>query len=98
MSDQKDLGIIIAVLNCFERQRLPHLLQIKTYLDKGEKLNDRDIVFLVDLIKERKTITPEMERIINKKSEFKQLEVNIISLYHYIAVKALSNEKNEFIN
>ena len=94
MSDKKDLGIIIAVLKCFEHQRLPHLLHIKEYLDNGEKLDDRDIVFLTDLITERKTITPEMERIINQRSEFKQLEVNIINLYHYIAVTALSNEEN----
>ena len=94
MSDEKDLGIIMAVLERLERQRLPHVLSIKEYVLKGEKLKDRDIDFLIENISDLQTLKPLIIRSFNKRPEFQQLEINIIYLYHSIAEKALLNEKN----
>jgi len=94
MSDQKDLGIIIAVLKRFEKQRLPHIFCIREYIERGEKLKDSDIDFLNDIIYETQKMASQTNKILKKHPEFEQLEINIRALYHYIAELSLINEKS----
>lgn len=87
MSDEKDLGIIMAVLARLEHQRLPYALSINDYVLNGEKLKDRDIDFLIEIISDLQTLKPLIIRSAKKRPEFQQLEINVIYLYHSIAEK-----------
>jgi len=41
-----ELGVIYALIERFEKQRLPRLLELKKRVDKGEVFSESDIRFL----------------------------------------------------
>ena len=85
----KDTGVIMALLQRLEQQRLPTILAIKKRVDQGERLEDHDIDFLKQMLADANKVKP----MIDKHPEYQDLAVQLISLYNEITTKALENEK-----
>lgn len=90
MSDSShDAGVIQALLERLNTQRLPRALDLKDKVDAGEPLSEYDMRFLDEVLHDAHTIKPLVER----HPEYQQLVARIIHLYKEITDKALENEK-----
>lgn len=87
---KKELGVVQAVMEQYEKDQLPRLLQLKKAVDDGATLTDRDITFLTELIELAKGGPAFAE----KHPEFQMLISRAVSLYNHITTKALDNEKH----
>ena len=85
----KEAGVIMALLQRLEQQRLPQILAMKDKVDQGEQLGDHDIDFLKQVFADAYKIKP----MIDKHPEYQGLVAQLISLYKEITNKALENEK-----
>lgn len=85
----EDDGLIVVLLERLNKQRLPRLLSLKDRVDTGETLDDRDIAFLEEVLKDAHFATPLMDR----HPEFDGLRAKIVHLYHEITEQALKNEQ-----
>ena len=86
---QKTLGVITALLQRLKKQRLPHVLELKGKVDRGELLDDDDIEFLNTVLADAKKIQP----VLDQRPEYHDLAAQIMALYAEITEKALENEK-----
>jgi hypothetical protein len=90
MSDEAmDDGVILALLDRFNKQRLPQLLEMKGRVERGEKLNDLDMAHLEEWLATGIQAQPILER----HPEYKPLVAQVMSLYKEITNKALENEQ-----
>lgn len=90
MSDTShDAGVILALVERFNRQRLPRALELKARVDAGETLNDFDMHFLEEVFADARRIQPYAER----HPEYLELVAKATHLYREILDKALENEK-----
>ena len=72
-----------------EQERLPRAFDIKTKVDRGERLGDWDIMFLEKVCIDTRRILPLLEG----HHEYNSLVVKAIHLYKMITDKGLENEK-----
>jgi len=84
-----DTGIIMAIVECFQKQRLPRVIEIKTKLDQGETLNEFDIEYLSEAIRDNCGFVPYIAR----HPEYQTLVSKVIHYYKQITEEALANEK-----
>jgi len=92
MSDENnDDGAIFALIERFEKYRLPKLMDLKDKTDKGERLSDVDIEFLDTVIHDAQ----QSKRLIDNHPEWQAFCANVIHLYETITEKALNNEKRQ---
>ena len=89
MTDVKDAGVIATLMERHEKYRLPRLLDIKSNVDSGAKLNDAEIAFLEEVVADIDKIGPLIER----HPEYQSLFSRVTDLYKEITARALENEK-----
>ena len=85
----EDKGVLAVVMERFEKQRLPRILDIKKMVDNGEKLSNLDIEFLEEVFK----ATLQYKRFVDSHPEFQSLFTKVAHLYNEIASEALANEQ-----
>ncbi len=89
MKSSNDNGVIAVLLERFNNQRLPRLLDIKKKVDVGKKLDDFDIAFLEEVLKDASSNM----HLGDDHAELQGLVAKIIHLYHSITEQALKNEQ-----
>ena len=85
----KDAGIIQVLLERFERQRLPRLLELKEKVDKGEPLDDWDTTYLEEVFEDAREAKP----LVDQHPELQNLYARAVHLYNEITEKGLENAK-----
>ena len=87
--NSSDAGVIAAIVERFEKFRLPSLLELKEKVDQGERLNDREIEYLEQVLSD----ADKNRALVERNPEWKDISARVISLYNEITGKALENEK-----
>ena len=68
---QKD-GVVVALMQRFQTQRLPRAIELKQKVDKGEMLNDYDLQYLQRVEEDSKQLAgilhryPDLQPIVDK--------------------------------
>ncbi len=86
----KDEGLIEAVLERLNKQRLPRLLALQEKVDGGRSLNAIDLEYLERAIKDAMELKP----LIDRHSEYHSLLMSVIGIYTDITEKDLQIEKS----
>ena len=90
MNESEDeLGVIYTLIERFEKQRLPRLLELKKRVDRGEVLGESDLRFMYQVTRDAQ----RSKRLIDRHPEWHKFCSEVIHLYEEIAEKALDNEK-----
>lgn len=90
MTDKShDPGVIQALVDRLNTQRLPRAMDVKKRVDAGETLGEHDMKFLEGVFHDAETIKP----LISRHPEYQQLVAGIVKLYKEIVDKAMENEK-----
>ena len=90
MNESEDeLGVIYALIERFEKQRLPRLLELKKRVDKGGVLSESDVRFMYQVTLDAQ----RSKRLIDRHPEWHKFCARVIHLYEEVAEKALENEK-----
>lgn len=84
----KDVGVILALVERFQKERLPRALALKERIDKGELLSDFDIAFLEEVFQDSKRIQP----LVDQHPEWQAIAARAMHLYKEIMDKASENE------
>ena len=84
-----EMGVIQSLIQRFERQRLPRLLELKKMVDEGKLLSESDVLFMDQVIHDAHQSKPLMDR----HPEWHHFCANVIHLYEHITEQALANEK-----
>ena len=91
MSDsESEVAVIYALVERFETQRLPRLLEIKERVDQGDVLSERDIQFMSEIAHDAQ----QGKRLVDRHPEWQRYCAEVIHLFEEVAEKALENEKN----
>ena len=85
----KEAGTIAVLAKRMVEERLPKALDLKERIDKGGLLNDLDLAFLEQVVKDAAAIKP----LIDKDQRMKEVAASMLGLYKAISEKALENEK-----
>lgn len=84
----EDQGVIQALLERLNEQRLPRLLALKEKVDAGQPLTDEDLGFLHEVFEDADRVKP----IYDRHPEYQDLVARVVHLYADITSKALEIE------
>jgi len=87
--NDKDKGIILVLLERFNKQRLPRALALKKKVDSGELLDDYDHKYIKELQKD----ASQVRSLIERNPEYKDLAAKIINLWNEIIEKDIENKE-----
>jgi hypothetical protein len=85
----KEDGVILALIDRFEKQRLPRLKALKEKVDSGGRLTDGEIEFLDAVIHDAQ----RSKHLMDRHPEWHSFCSYVVHLYETITEKALDNEK-----
>ncbi len=85
-----DNGILQVDIERFLKQRLPVATFLKKKVESNQKLNEFDLDFLENMLKEVQQMLP----IYNRHKDYQHLASKIMNLYENIIAKAMENEKS----
>jgi len=88
-STDKEAGVIQALVERLEKQRLPMALALKEKVDQGGLLSEADIAFLEEVF----AGTAQLKPMLDTHPEWQDLAARMIGLYGEITAKALENEQ-----
>ena len=83
------LGVISALLERLEKQRLPRLRRLQARVNQGEVLEKADLQFLETVSFDTQRLVP----LVDENPEFQDLFIKLVSLYEEITTRALQNEQ-----
>jgi phosphotransferase system IIA component len=86
---QDDAGVLAVLIERFETQRLPRLLELQDKVNAGEKLLDYDLNYVEEVMKDAATNA----QLLGRHPEYQALSAKVVSLYKEITAKALANEQ-----
>ena len=89
--DKKEDGVILALIERFERQRLPRIMELKEKVDRGGVLDESEMEFLQGVINDAVHNKP----LIDKHPEWQKFCAEVVHLYEEITEKALQNEQEK---
>jgi len=90
VSKTEEQEILEALLDRLNKQRLPHALELEAKVNAGEILNDYDLAFLSDVMKDMN----RAQAVYNHFPEYETLLTKLMSLYAHIIKQGAENEKN----
>jgi len=85
----KEAGTIAVLAKRMVEERLPKALALKERVDKGGLLDDRDLNFLEQIVKDGQAIKP----LLKNDKRMQDVAASMLRLYKEISDKALENEK-----
>ena len=88
-SKEDEIGVITALLERFEKYRLPRAKRLHERVMQGERLSDSDMHFLEDVFATAEDVKP----ILNKYPRYQDIALKALALYKEIMDKALENEQ-----
>ena len=88
MESSEDAGTIQVLVEQLEKQELPRLLSMKEKVNAGEVLDEFDIEFLDQVLKDANATKPLLDR----HPEWQPLAARVYVLYKEITEKALENQ------
>jgi hypothetical protein len=88
---QKDKGIILVLLERFNKIRLPHARAFKKKVDAGEVLGD----FERGIIKEVQQDAAKARSLIERNPEYKDLVNKIVNMWNEIIEKDAENQEKQ---
>jgi hypothetical protein len=90
IDETKQLGISEALIQRFEKDRLPRILKIKDRVDQGQALDKTDLSFLERVLNDAQ----ENQHLIDSIPRCQDLFARVVHLYRDITTKALENEEH----
>ena len=85
----KELGVIAVLAKRMVEERLPKALALKERIDRGECLNELDLDFLEQVVKDANQVMP----MVKDDPRVMQIGARMLQLYKEITEKALANEQ-----
>jgi hypothetical protein len=85
----KDTGVMLALIERFETQRLPRAQALKAKVDRGDVLSDQDLAFLNQVFEDAQHV----KTLVHKHPEWQPLVARAVELYKEITERALANEQ-----
>ena len=87
--NEKDKGVIMVLLERFNKQRLPRALALMKKVDSGELLDDYDHKYIEEIQKD----TSQVRLLVERNPEYKDLMAKAINLWNEIIEKDIENQK-----